>query len=269
MRGIYTAGVLDVFMSYGIKFDGVIGVSAGAIHGCSYVAQQQGRNIRYYKKYMNNKNFMSLYSLITTGDIVGKEFCYRDIPDKLDPFDYETFKNSDTDFYAVCTDVEKGKPVYVLINDMKSQMEYLRASASMPVVSKIVEIGGRKLLDGGTTDSIPLEAAMKLGYDKIVVVQTRIAQYVKSPEAGFIAGGIYRKYPNLTAAIRRRHIMYNGQKKLVEELENKGEIIALRPTRSVNIGRMEHNPDRVEEMYQLGRYDAENKIRDIMKYLKD
>ena len=105
MRGIYTAGVLDVFLDYDIKFDGVIGVSAGAIHGATYVAEQNGRNIRYYKKYRNDKRFMSFFSLVTTGDIVGKEFCYHDIPDILDPFDYENFKNSSTDFFAVCTDI--------------------------------------------------------------------------------------------------------------------------------------------------------------------
>jgi len=121
MRGIYTAGVLDVFLDHDIKFDGVIGVSAGAIHGATYVAEQNGRNIRYYKKYRNDKRFMSFFSLVTTGDIVGKEFCYHDIPDILDPFDYENFKNSSTDFFAVCTDIEKGTPVYVLINDLKKQ----------------------------------------------------------------------------------------------------------------------------------------------------
>lgn len=267
MRGIYTTGVLDVFLDNGIKFDGVIGVSAGAIHGCTYVAEQNGRNIRYYKKYRSDKHFMSMYSLVTTGDIVGKDFCYRQIPDILDPFDYDTFKKSKTKFYAVVTDVEKGKPAYVLIKDMKKHMEYLRASASMPIVSRMIEIGGRKFLDGGVTDSIPIEAAKKLGYDRIVVVQTRGKGYKKDYEGGRLPRFMYRNYPNMVKAIENRHIMYNRETALVEKLENSGDIIAVRPSRYVNIGRMEKNIDRIEEMYQLGRNDAEEKLKEIIEFL--
>lgn len=267
MRGIYTTGVLDVFLDNGIKFDGVIGVSAGAIHGCTYVAEQNGRNIRYYKKYRSDKHFMSVYSLVTTGDIVGKDFCYRQIPDILDPFDYDTFKKSKTKFYAVVTDVEKGKPAYVLIKDMKKHMEYLRASASMPIVSRMIEIGGRKFLDGGVTDSIPIEAAKKLGYDRIVVVQTRGKGYKKDYEGGRLPRFMYRNYPNMVKAIENRHIMYNKETALVEKLENSGDIISVRPSRYVNIGRMEKNIDRIEEMYQLGRNDAEEKLKEIIEFL--
>lgn len=268
MRGIYTAGVLDVFLDNDIEFDGVIGVSAGAIHGCSFISEQNGRSIRYYKKYCRDKRFMSLYSLVTTGSLVGEKFCYHDIPDNLDPFDYETFRNSDTDFYLVCTDIEKGKPVYVRCNDLQSQIDYMLASASMPMVSRIVEIGGRKLLDGGVTDSIPLRAAQKLGYDRMVVVQTREEGYVKSAEGNPAADIIYRKYPDFIKAIYNRHEMYNSQLSYVEELADKGEIIAVRPSRHVNIGRVEKNPDIIEEMYRLGRDDAESRIEEIKAFLK-
>lgn len=268
IRGIYTAGVLDVFMDSNIHFDCVIGVSAGAIHGSTYVAQQNGRNIRYYKKYRSDKHFMGFYSLLTTGDIVGKDFCYREIPDILDPFDYEAFKNSQTDFYAVCTDVESGKPVYILIKDMKKQIDCLRASASLPLVSKIVEVNGRKLLDGGISDSIPLKAAQKMGYDKIVVVQTRVKDYIKSPETKLPAKIIYRKYPEFIKSIGNRHIMYNRQTALVKKLEEAGEIISIRPTKSLKIGRMEKNVENIELMYQLGRNDAENKISEVLKFLE-
>jgi len=268
MRGIYTAGVLDVFLDHDIKFDGVIGVSAGAIHGATYVAEQNGRNIRYYKKYRNDKRFMSFFSLVTTGDIVGKEFCYHDIPDILDPFDYENFKNSSTDFFAVCTDIEKGTPVYVLINDLKKQMEYLRASASMPIVSKVINAGGRMLLDGGITDSIPIRAAQKMGYDKIVVVQTREESYFKSPEGNILGDVMYRNFPKLAEAIRNRHKMYNYQKNYVSELEQQGKIFAIRPSRHVEIGRMEKNVDKIEEMYQLGRLDAAGRLNDLLEYFE-
>ena len=267
MRGIYTAGVLDIFLEYGIEFDGVIGVSAGAIHGINYIAKQLGRPVRYFKKYCRDKRFMSFHSLITTGSLVGEQFCYHDIPDSLDPFDYDTFKASDTDYYCVCTDIEKGAPVYVKCTDMKKHMDYLLASASMPMVSRIVEIGGRKLLDGGITDSIPLRAAQKLGYEKIVVVSTRVKDYVKSPEGNVLADVMYRKYPELAKAMRRRHEVYNSQKALVESLSEKGEIISLMPSRKIKISRTESDPDVINEMYLLGRHDAEAAVEEIMEYL--
>lgn len=150
MRGIYTAGVLDVFLDKNIKFDVVVGVSAGAIHGCTYLAAQNGRNIRYYKKYCRDRRFMSLYSLITTGSLVGEQFCYHDIPDRLDPFDYETFRNCGSDFYAVCTDVEKGTPVYVKIDDMKTQINYIS-------LLRLQCLWCRKLLSLGEESSLTAE----------------------------------------------------------------------------------------------------------------
>lgn len=268
MRGIYTAGVLDVFLDKNIKFDVVVGVSAGAIHGCTYLAAQNGRNIRYYKKYCRDRRFMSLYSLITTGSLVGEQFCYHDIPDRLDPFDYETFRNCGSDFYAVCTDVEKGTPVYVKIDDMKTQINYLLASASMPMVSKTVELGGRKLLDGGVSDSIPFKAAEKLGCDRIVVVQTREEGYRKSPEGNFVSELMYKKYPDFAKAIRNRHIQYNSTLDYISRAEKNGEIVVIRPTCHVDIKRTEKNPEIIEKMYQLGRADAEEKAESVMHYLK-
>ncbi len=268
MRGIYTSGVLDVFLDHGIKFDAVFGVSAGAIHGATYVAEQNRRNIRYYKKYRNDKHFMGMYSLFTTGDIVGKDFCYRQIPDELDPFDYDTFKNSKTKFYAVCTDVSSGKPIYAHITDLRTQMEFLRASASMPIVSNYVYVGPRLMLDGGVTDSIPVRAAMKLGYDKVVVVQTREEGYVKQSEDNFLARHIYGHLPNFYNAIRNRHKMYNAQLRDVKELAENGTIAAIRPSRAMNIGRLEKDVNKIEAMYQLGRYDAENNIDKIIEYLE-
>lgn len=164
MRGIYTAGVLDVFMENGITFDGVIGVSAGAIHGCSFVSGQKGRSIRYYMKYCRNWQFMSFRSLLLTGNIAGEKFCYHTLPEKLDPYDYEAFKKSPTKFYVGCSNVETGKAEYLPITDMKEQIDRMRASASLPLVSKIVKTAGLKLLDGGCTDSIPVKAFAKMGY---------------------------------------------------------------------------------------------------------
>lgn len=197
MRGIYTAGVLDVFMEQGLHFDGVIGVSAGALHGCSFVSGQKGRSIRYFKKYRNDKHFMSMWNLVHTGEVVGKQLCYHDIPERLDPYDYEAFLKSDTEFYATCSNVETGKAEYIKITDMLNQIDVLRASASMPYVSKLVDYQGMKLLDGGCTDSIPLEAFRRMGFEKNVVILTQHKGYVKKPQNAKMAELRYHKYRNL------------------------------------------------------------------------
>lgn len=256
MRAIYTAGVLDVFMEQNIWPDGLIGVSAGAIHGSVYLGNQPGRTIRYYKKYCRHKNFMSFYSLLTTGDLVGEQFCYHDLPDFLDPFDYDTFAGSKTAYYAVCTDLESGEAVYKRCTDLHKEMEYMRASASMPYVSKIVEIEGQKLLDGGVADSIPLKAFQQMGYDKNVVVLTRCAGYRKKPQKAWVAKLFYKKYPRFIEALLKRHENYNQSVQEVEEAAKKGEIFLIRPSQNLKISRMERDPARLEAQYNLGRKDA-------------
>lgn len=267
MRGIYTAGVLDVFMEQGITFDGVIGVSAGAIHGASYMSMQQGRNIRYYKKYCKDKRFMSYYSLITTGEIVGRKFCYEKLPNELDLFDYEAYNKNPAVFYAVCTNVETGKAEYIRITDMKAEIDYLRASASMPYVSRIVEKDGLKLLDGGVADSIPVEAFQKMGYDRIVAVLTRTADYRKTPSRMQAMNGMYKKYPKFVEALEKRSKNYNLTVERILDKERKGEIIVIRPSQNLHIGRMEKNPDRLQAQYDLGYQDALKSLDGIKAYL--
>lgn len=269
MRGTYTIGVLDVFMENGIVFDGVIGVSAGAIHGASFVSEQKGRNIRYYKKYASDKRFMSFYSLITTGDLVGKEFCYNEIPWELDKFDNDTFKNSKTEFYVVVANVETGKSEYVRLTDLKKEedMEYLRASASMPLVSKIVQINGKKYLDGGITDSIPLKAFEGMGYERNVVVATRPDSYVKGDEQISATKLLYRKYPNFIKANENRSEMYNSEKAYILEQEKKGSIFFIRPSEELNISRTDTDPNHLEAVYQIGRKDAEQSLSKLKQWL--
>ena len=268
-RGIYTAGVLDVLLENGIMTDGVLGVSAGAIHGCSYVARQAGRSIRYNLKYGNDYRFMSFRSLLLSGNMVDTQFCYHDLPEKLDPFDNETFTHSKTKFYAVCSNVETGCPEYVLCRDMFKDIDFLRASASMPFVSQIVEAGGMKLLDGGITDSIPLQAAFKLGYERNIVIQTRPAGYRKKPaHTGWLAKLFYGKYPKFVSAIKTRHLMYNRELDEIEQMRDDGRILVIRPSRLVKIGKVEQNPAVVKEMYELGRYDAEAALESVKKFLK-
>ena len=183
LRGIFSAGVMDVLMEEGIEFDGAIGVSAGAAFGCNYKSRQPRRAIRYNLKYAKDPRYSSVRSLLKTGDLFNAQFCYHDIPEKLYPFDWKTFRENPMQFFLVCTDVETGKPVYHLCdNDSDWQMlEWFRASGSMPLVSRVVEIGSQKLLDGGITDSIPLRFMENKGYDRNVVILTRPAGYVKEP----------------------------------------------------------------------------------------
>lgn len=267
MRAIYTAGVLDVFMEEGLTFDSLFGVSAGAIHGSVYLGNQPGRTIRYYKKYSRHKNFMSFYSLLTTGSLVGEQFCYHDLPDRLDPFDYETFAKSKTAYFPVCTDLLSGKAIYPRCTDLRKEMDYMRASASMPMVSAIVEINGQKLLDGGIADSIPFQKAKEMGYSKQVLVLTRPKGYRKKPMKMGLAKIIYRKYPNFLNTLSRRHDEYNKTVEEIERLEEKGEILVIRPSLDLHIGRMEKDPDRLQAQYDLGRTDALAKLTALKEFL--
>ncbi|MCD8196830.1 MAG: patatin family protein [Lachnospiraceae bacterium] len=267
MRGIYTAGVLDAFMEQEIHVDGVIGVSAGALHGCSYVSGQHGRSIRYYMKYMRDPRFMSFRSFLKTGNLVETEFCYHEIPEKLDIFDWEAFLVSPTDFYVTCSNVETGEPEYILLDRREDAIDYMRASASMPLVSQIVEVGGYKLLDGGVSDSVPITAFRDMGYERCVVVLTRPAGYRKKPSGAGIGRVLYRKYPAFVRALEQRYLIYNETMDEIESLEAAGEILAVRPSRDPGIGRMERRPDKVQEVYQLGYRDALQKVEQIRAFL--
>ena len=269
-RGIYTAGVLDVFLEHGIITDGVIGVSAGAIHGCSYVAKQLGRSIRYNIKYNDDYRFMSFKSLLKTGSVVDTDFAYHELPEKLDPFDHNTFENSNIKFYATCTNLKTGKAEYVLCPNLKEHyINYLRASASMPLVSQIVELDNNCYLDGGIADSIPLKAAFDLGYKKNIVVLTRQEGYSKKPSSLlWLAKLMYKKYPNFINTLKNRHTDYNQTLQYIKNLEENKEIFVIRPSKYIKISRMEKNIEVVKEMYQLGRQDALNAIQQIKGFLK-
>ncbi|MGN0372914.1 MAG: patatin family protein [Enterocloster sp.] len=269
MRGIYTAGVLDVFMEQSLTFDGVIGVSAGAIHGCSFVSGQRGRNIRYYKKYCCDRRFMSWWNLLTTGDIAGEKFCYHDLPEKLDPYDYKAFDASGTKFYVTCSNVETGKAEYLRLTDMRKQVDLLRASASLPYVSRIVRTGGMKLLDGGCTDSIPVKAFMKMGYKRNVVILTRHKGYKKEPERNGLAGIFYRRYPAFVRALRRRHLTYNRTLEDIERLEQLGKAFVIRPSVPLTIGRTEKDPDELQRVYDIGVQDAKIHLKALLEWMEE
>ena len=267
-RAIYTAGVLDVLAENNIHFDGVIGVSAGAIHGCAFVSRQIGRSINYTLKYADDKRYMSFYSLITTGNMVGEQFCYHDLPEKLFPFDHETFEKSVTAFYVTCTNLQTGKAEYVRCEELRDKMPYLRASASMPFVSRMSIINNIPYLDGGIADSIPVRAFQNMGYERCVVVQTRAAGYRKKPnKLTWLAYLLYRRFPLFIKAIKNRHIMYNNELADIENIQKNKKIFVIRPSKLVKISHTEKNKQILREVYELGRKDAANALPDLINFI--
>ncbi|SFP57919.1 Predicted phospholipase, patatin/cPLA2 family [Butyrivibrio proteoclasticus] len=258
MRGMFTCGVLDVLMENGISFDGAVGVSAGATFGCNIKSRQIGRALRYNKKYCKDKRYHSIRSLLTTGDIYNVPFCYDELPYKLDKWDIETFSKNPMEFYCVATDINTGKPVYHNCKTGgKEDIIWIQASASMPLVSRPVEIDGGVYLDGGISDSIPLKFIESLGYDKILVIETQPKNYVKGKQKYMLlVRWMLRKYPNMIKAMEERYLMYNEQKKYVREKEEKGEIEVIRPLAPLNISPVETDEKELERVYQLGRAEA-------------
>lgn len=269
MRGLFTAGVIDVFMENGIDFDGAIGVSAGACFGVNIKSKQIGRVLRYNKKYSRDKRYCSISSLIKTGNIYGTEMCYYDIPYKYDVFDFDTYNNNPMEFYCVCTDVKTGMPIYhsCPVAD-KGLMEWLRASASMPLVSEIVEIDGYKMLDGGISDSIPLRFFETAGYTHSVVVLTQPADYLKKKNSLLpLMKLMLKKYPKLIEALANRHNMYNETLEYIKEKEKRGDILVIRPEKSLDIKRTEKNPDELQRVYDIGRQVALSRLDEIKAFV--
>lgn len=269
MRGMFTAGVIDVMMERGIVFDGAVGVSAGAVFGCNYKSNQIGRVIRYNKKYCRDKRYVSLRSLFKTGNLYGVEFAYHLLPQKLDPFDTDTFENSPMEFYVVCTDAETGEPVYHKCeNGAGNDLEWLRASASMPLVGDIVNIDGRNLSDGGTADSIPIEFFRSIGYEKNVVILTQPYGYRKKKNKFLpIIKVVLKKYKGLIRALEERPIHYNETIRKIAELECEGNTFVIRPNEDLKIGVVEHNPEELERVYQLGRAAAKARMSELLKFM--
>ena len=264
MRGMFTCGVLDVFMEKGIEFDGAVGVSAGATFGCNIKSKQHGRALRYNKKYCTDKRYHSVSSLLRTGDIYNAEFCYNELPYKLDKWDIETFKNNPMEFYCVVTDINTGGPVYhKCLTGEKDDIVWIQASASMPLVSRPVEIDGGKYLDGGISDSIPLKFMEEKGYDDILVIETQPVDYIKKKQGYMpLVRSMLRKYPNMIKCMEERYIMYNEEKRYIREKELAGKVHVIRPDAPLNVSPIEKNPDELQRVYEHGREKA-------MEYLGD
>ena len=270
MRGMFTAGVIDVMLENEITFDGAIGVSAGAVFGCNYKSKQIGRAIRYNMKYCRNPRYASLWSLLLTGNFYGKKFCYETLPEKLDIFDTETYQKNPMEFYVVSTDVVTGKPVYTKCDGGgREDLEWFRASASIPIASNIVKIGDGKYLDGGIADSVPLKYFQSIGYEKNIVVLTQPEDFKKEPNSLLpIIKRVYRKYPKFVETVAKRHDVYNDNIKYIKEQESSGSVFVIRPPQALGIGAREKNPDNLKRVYDLGRKTAEENLEKMIEFLK-
>ncbi|WGE54836.1 patatin-like phospholipase family protein [Actinobacillus equuli subsp. equuli] len=267
MRGMFTAGVLDVFLDEQLEFDGAVTVSAGALFGVNLPSKQRGRVLRYNKKYMNDKRFLSLKSWLTTGNLINRDFAFYELPTIHDPFDQATFAQSQMDFWVTLTNVETGKPEYFKVQDVFKEMELFRATSAMPFVSQFVEINGKKYLDGGIADSIPLQKCLDLGYDKIVLVLTRPLEYRKKPSSMALFKWIYRGYPHLIERWQQRYQDYNQTVERIIQLNQAQQIFVIRPSRTIPLSRLEKNPNKLQQMYDLGVSDAQQAISALRQYL--
>ena len=269
MRGMFTCGAIDVLMENGLTFDGAGGISAGAVFGCNFKSRQIGRPIRYNKRYCRDKRYKSLHSLLTTGDLYGVDFCYRELPDVLDVFDRKVFRENPMAFYVGATDVDTGEIVYHRCSDGGDRdMQWLRASASMPLVSRVVEIEGRRLLDGGVVDPTPYFYMKKLGYGRCVVILTQSETYrkEKSPALPLIRFAL-RKYPRLAEAMEKRPERYNAHIAAICADEKAGKCLGIRPPAPLPVHRTENDPDRLEQAYQIGRAETMRKMTEIRRFL--
>ena len=267
MRGMYTAGVLDSFMDHGVDVDGIVGVSAGACFGCNLFSGQRGRVLRYNQRFAGDPRNVSIRSLITTGDIVNREFAYYVVPTKYDVFDEAAFEAHGGEYWVVVTNVETGEAEYMQMHHLLGDIEMMRASASMPFCSRFVPIDGKNYLDGGIADSIPVRAAMDMGFDKVIVVLTQPLSYRKKPMNKALIRAFYRKYPNLCRTLEERHTRYNAQVKEVIRLEEEGRIFVIRPDEPLDIKRLEKDPAELARVHGIGLADGEKAMAALKAYL--
>ena len=271
MRGMFTAGVMDVMMEHGITYDGVIGVSAGAAFGCNYKSGQIGRVIRYNTRFCADKRYSGIGVLLREGNLFSTPFCYDEVPNKYDPFDYDAYTESSMEFYVVCTDVETGRPVYHRYEGMEDHgLDWIRASASMPLVSQIVEIDGQKLLDGGISDSVPVRYFDSIGYNRNVVILTQPKGYVKKKNPLIPLMKLkYSKYQALIQTMADRHVEYNETLSFIEKEEAAGKLLVIRPDQPLNIGKAEKDPAELRRVYEIGRKIAMQRLGEIQRFLSE
>ena len=269
MRGLFTAGVMDVFLENNIVFDAAVGVSAGAAFGCNYKSKQIGRVVRYAKRFCNYWKFCSFRSWFITGDVFGAQFCYYEIPLKLDVFDEETYENNPMDFYVVATDIRTGEGVYHLMEDCnKENMEWMRASASQPVFSRPVKINGSLYLDGGMKDNIPLEFMQQKGFERNIVILTQPEGFIKKQMKVMPLIRLFTlRYPEIAKALYARPDNYNRQTAYVKACEDRGDTLVIRPEVPLDLKTMVHDPDELQRAYDHGRETALKRMEEVKRFM--
>ena len=271
LRGLYSAGVLDIMMDNDINIDCIVGTSAGALFGPNYFSNQRGRAIRYNKRFCKDRRNISMLSFILTGNVVNKNFAYYKITKELDIFDNETFMKSGKELYVTATNIESGKCEYFKINDVLEDMEKLRATSAIPIMTRPVKIDNKFYLDGGVSDSIPVKKCLELGCDKVIVVLTQPEGFIKkkiSDKKVKTIKFVFRKYPKLIERMLNRHNDYNECINYINELEKEGKAFVIRPSEKLDIDLIERNPEKLEDIYQIGIKDMKKKIKNLKKYLK-
>lgn len=253
MRGVFTSGVLDAFMKHELYFRYVVAVSAGACNGMSYISRQPRRarlsNIDFLAKY----DYIGLRHLVTQGCVFDQNLLYDRFPNELIPFDYQKFFQYSGGFEMVATNCRTGHPVYLKeTRDRGRAIEMVRASSSLPYVSKIVDIDGEPLLDGGIVDSIPVMRAVETGHKTNVVISTRNYGFRETSKDRKIPNFIYKNYPRLRVALSHRIEAYNRQLQMVEDMEKRGDIICIRPKRPMEVRRIEKDTNKLERLYEEG-----------------
>ena len=268
-RGIYSAGIIDYFMEKGIDFPYVIGVSMGACNGTNYVSKQKGRNLRVPYNYIKDKRYISMSNLVFRGGLFGMDFIFGEIPRKLDLFDFKTYEESDQRFVVVTTDCETGRAEYFEKPNADDLLKVLTASSSLPFIAKMVKIDDRDYLDGGLADSIPVKKALEDGNEKLVVLLTRPEGYEKKPSSAAVLNGVvYRKYPDLVDCLNNRHTKYNESLELVKKLESEGRAFVIRPSNSIDMGRVERNQEKLKKTYDMGYEDAVSMEDKLLEFLE-
>lgn len=268
MRGLFTSGALDYFLDNDIKFDYVIGVSAGACNAASYLSKQRGRNLLINTKYVKDKRYLSIQNFIKEGSMFGMDFVFNQIPNKLEPYDYETMLNSPTEFVVGVTDAETGKPYYFDKSHLNHNSIVIGASSAIPVFSRVVKYQNGRYLDGGTSDPIPVKKALEDGCDRVVVVLTRERGYKKRPEKlKRIYSRIYKNLPNMIHVLDERHRIYNQTLDDLADLEKQGTAVVIAPSVAPDVGRFEKSEQKLRAAYQLG-YDDTQKVMEQIDWFR-
>lgn len=272
MRGQFTAGVLDYFMDNGLWCKNVVGTSAGALNGYNYVAGELGRTCYLNTKYCGDPRYLSMRNFALTGSAIRRDFMFDEIPNRLEPFNFDAFRNSPMQLTTVASNLETGEADYHVMKDAHDDRDllYLQASASMPLVSKIIEVDGKKLLDGGPCDSVPLLHCILNGVgDKHIVVLTQDATYIKSPNKTMpLVHRVYSDYPLFAERMEHRHFEYNRTYRWVRKLHNEGKVFTIQPPEPVTISNMEKDPEKLLALYEQGYAEAARQWSALQAYLE-